>query len=171
MRADPSKIKVEADGPNINIKIPRKSYSTYEEKKYFFNKIKTKQKTEVILFLLSYAKIGPCTLTVISKIIVPSLMGKGSWDLLNPQKNTKLNFVKCLTKTIIVIMATDAFTYMSSSITNLIRQLRLFKYVHLLKKFSKEFISEFYKSDTDDLCKLLHIIHSKKKVLMYFLII
>jgi hypothetical protein len=45
--ADPNKIKVESDGPNINIKVPRKSYSSHEEKKYFFNKIKTKQKTEV----------------------------------------------------------------------------------------------------------------------------
>lgn len=48
LRADPSKIKVDSEGPNINIKIPRKSYSSHEEKKYFFNKIKTKQKTEVL---------------------------------------------------------------------------------------------------------------------------
>jgi hypothetical protein len=47
LMADPNKIKVESDGPNINIKVPRKSYSSHEEKKYFFNKIKTKQKTEV----------------------------------------------------------------------------------------------------------------------------
>ncbi len=35
------------EGPNINIKLPRKSYSSKEEKCYFYNKIKTKQKTEV----------------------------------------------------------------------------------------------------------------------------
>lgn len=52
LMADPSKIKVESDGPNINIKVPRKSYSSHEEKKYFFNKIKIKQKTEVKFFNL-----------------------------------------------------------------------------------------------------------------------
>ena len=35
------------NGPNINIKQPKKSHFTSEEKDYFFNKIKRKQKTEV----------------------------------------------------------------------------------------------------------------------------
>jgi hypothetical protein len=35
------------DGPNINIKFARRSYSSIEEKCYFYNKIKIKQKTEV----------------------------------------------------------------------------------------------------------------------------
>lgn len=38
------------EGPNINIKLPRRSYSSKEEKCYFYNKIKIKQKTEVELF-------------------------------------------------------------------------------------------------------------------------
>jgi hypothetical protein len=37
------------NGPNINIKQPKKSHFTSEEKDYFFNKIKRKQKTEVWL--------------------------------------------------------------------------------------------------------------------------
>lgn len=45
MMADPKRFLDE--GPNINIRLPRKSYSTIEEKKYFYNKIKIKQKTEV----------------------------------------------------------------------------------------------------------------------------
>ena len=36
------------EGPNINIKMPRRSYSSREEKCYFYNKIKIKKKTEVI---------------------------------------------------------------------------------------------------------------------------
>jgi hypothetical protein len=51
-RADPRKLKIEPaekEGPNINIKQPRRSYGSYEEKNYFFNKIKSKQKTEVCL--------------------------------------------------------------------------------------------------------------------------
>ena len=34
-------------GPNCNLPKPKRSYSNNEEKKYFHNKIKTKQKTEV----------------------------------------------------------------------------------------------------------------------------
>jgi hypothetical protein len=36
-----------AEGPNINIKLPKRSYSSKEERKYFINKIKIKKKTEV----------------------------------------------------------------------------------------------------------------------------
>jgi hypothetical protein len=34
-------------GPNINIKVPKRRYKSNDEKNYFFNKIKTKQKTEL----------------------------------------------------------------------------------------------------------------------------
>lgn len=46
-RADPNNIHLQTEGPNINLKMPRRSYSSHEEKKYFFNKIQTKKKTEV----------------------------------------------------------------------------------------------------------------------------
>jgi hypothetical protein len=47
-RVDPKRFNLEqGEGPNINLKLPRRSYGSNEEKKYFFNKIKTKQKTEV----------------------------------------------------------------------------------------------------------------------------
>jgi hypothetical protein len=47
-RSDPTKIKMkEVVGPNINIKMPKRSYSSNEEKNYFLNKIKSKKKTEV----------------------------------------------------------------------------------------------------------------------------
>jgi hypothetical protein len=39
------------EGPNVNIKLPKRSYSSKEEKRYFYNKIKTKQKTEVLLLI------------------------------------------------------------------------------------------------------------------------
>jgi hypothetical protein len=45
-RADPNKIFI-SEGPNINIKVPRKSYSTVEEKQFFYKKITIKKKTEV----------------------------------------------------------------------------------------------------------------------------
>ena len=46
-RADPGNLKIEGEGPNINLKLPKRSYSSKEEKNYFYNKIKSKQKTEV----------------------------------------------------------------------------------------------------------------------------
>jgi hypothetical protein len=53
------KEKVQSEGPNVNIKLPKRSYSNSEERKYFFNKIKIKQKTEVNVFLnFSFAKTG-----------------------------------------------------------------------------------------------------------------
>ena len=35
------------EGPNINLKLPRRTYGSSKEKQYFYDKIKTKQKSEV----------------------------------------------------------------------------------------------------------------------------
>jgi hypothetical protein len=43
-RANPENLH---HGPNINFKVPKKRYSSNEERKYFYNKIRSKQKTEV----------------------------------------------------------------------------------------------------------------------------
>lgn len=46
--ADPRRLNLLTnEGPNINLKLPRRSYSSSEEKDYFFNKIRTKKKTEL----------------------------------------------------------------------------------------------------------------------------
>jgi hypothetical protein len=96
-------------GPNINIKMPKKSYSSNKEKNLFFNKIKTKKKTEVIYFYnFSYAKIGPFTMRAISKIIAHLHMEIVSLDkLLQTTINTKQKFAKCSKKNSTVPMVTD----------------------------------------------------------------
>lgn len=35
------------EGPNINLKLPRRTYGSSKEKQYYYDKIKTKQKSEV----------------------------------------------------------------------------------------------------------------------------
>lgn len=60
-------------GPNINIKLPKKKYSSNDEKNYFLNKYKIKQKTEVnkiiYLIFLSCVKIGSSITTAILEIL------------------------------------------------------------------------------------------------------
>jgi len=40
--------KIVHQGPNVNIKVPRRSFDTHEERMFFTKQITLKQKTEVI---------------------------------------------------------------------------------------------------------------------------
>jgi hypothetical protein len=39
----------DSTGPNVNIKVPKKTYYSYKEREHFNEKLKVKQKTEVRL--------------------------------------------------------------------------------------------------------------------------
>jgi hypothetical protein len=70
-------------GPNINLKLPRRTYGSSKEKQYYNDKIKTKQKSEVkiinlIYFKISYVKIGPFIRIVILRILALLPMEKRS---------------------------------------------------------------------------------------------
>lgn len=51
-------------GPNINIKVPKRTFRTQNEKLYFENKIKTKKKTEV-----HFNKIAVQELDILRKML------------------------------------------------------------------------------------------------------
>lgn len=154
------------EGPNINIKLPRKSNKTVEEKTIFKNHIQAKKKTEVFLVLLSYARIGICTGTAISRIHVLLLMVRLNLGEISHLTTIRLNLAKALRKDRTATMEIDANTLtLFSTLTINKRMRRVLKNQFLLSRYCNDVISEIKKTQ-DDLLKSLQLIHLKKQFIM-----